>query len=229
MVSSSGYARLLLGPTWTLDIVNTILEWFCCNSCERVCICRPSFKTVFRLNSNIWYMQELHTKWDFFRCHSSPVEGCNIQSNWPIWTKTNLANQCKSWDGKNEAQTKHMTKTQQNCQNTLKSARSQTYGKIRRCFTKIRRFFTCFSLFILVFHCGFGNFGTKTPTHETELNSSGFLEYLSAICSHYFLLGRWTKLQWWGKTIPTQNWLNKIAHFKMMMPKTSWFCASCSL
>ena len=49
----------------------------------------------------------------------------------------------------------------------------------------------------------------------------GFLEYFSAIFSRYFLLGRWTKtpaalqvktnkLLWWGKTIPTQKWLDKM-------------------
>ena len=119
---------------------------------------------------------------------------------------------------------KNTTTLQKKACKVVQFAFSQAYGKIHNFFTKIRsNFFTFFSLFIFGFPLWF--LPIKRFTQANILKSwtfaPGFLEYFSAIFSRDFLLGRWTqtpcctvgktnKLQWWGKTISTQNWLDKM-------------------
>ena len=117
---------------------------------------------------------------------------------------------------------KHNDSAKKKARKVIQFAFSQEYGKIRNFFTKIRTVSLFVHFSFLVVHYDF----RKKCLHwrkskKTWTFAPGFLEYFSAIFSRYFLLGRWTKtpaalqvktnkLLWWGKTIPTQKWLDKM-------------------
>ena len=126
---------------------------------------------------------------------------------------------------------KNATKLQKKTEQLFNSHFHQHTEKICIFFTEIRNFFilfhSFFSLFNFVFYCDFRKENDHPGEHIKILNFCPWiileyfiLEYFSAIFSRCFLLGRWTqtpaalgktnKLQWWGKTVPTQNWFDKM-------------------
>ena len=181
------------------------------------------------------YVGVAHQTGNFFAATAWYFEGCRFESNGPMWTKTNLgtwneaqtkhmldrAKSCVLHLGNSVRSTcwskdKNATKLQKRTEQLFNSHFHQHTEKICIFFTEIRNFFilfhSFFSLFNFVFYCDFRKENDHPGEHNKILNFCPWiLEYFSAIFSRCFLLGRKTnKLQWWGKTVPTQNWFDKM-------------------